>query len=97
MVPSRWGRLYAVTGTDKAFSTRAEAEAHLATLGKAEPKVMIFNATDGIYAYPTAVSEIKANQLIAEMRARFAVQGYYKTASGERIAPEAVEYTLEAV
>ena len=62
-----------------------------------QPKVMIFNATDGIYAYPTAVSEIKANQLIAEMRARFALQGYYKTASGERIAPEDVQYTLEDV
>ena len=38
-----------------------------------QPKDMIFNATDGIYAYPSAVSEIKANQLIAEMRARFAL------------------------
>lgn len=60
-------------------------------------KVMIFNATDGIYAYPNAVSEIKASELIAEMRARFALQGYYKTASGERIAPEEVQYTLEDV
>jgi hypothetical protein len=33
-VASRWGTLYAVNGTDKAFSTRAQAEEYLATLPK---------------------------------------------------------------
>jgi hypothetical protein len=53
------------------------------------PQVMIFNATDGIYAWPEPVNREDAERFIEQLRAQFARQGYYKTASGERIAPEA--------
>jgi hypothetical protein len=53
---------------------------------------MLFNNTDQVFASPeTFETEDAAVRYAENFRRRFAAQGYYKTARGERIAPEDVE------
>jgi len=56
----------------------------------------IYNATDNIWATPdTYASQEAAELAVRVFRIRFRQQGYYRTATGLRIAPEDVE--LEVV
>jgi hypothetical protein len=58
-------------------------------------RYLVFNATDGIYASPEAMTKAEAEQFIASFKERFRQQGYYKTAMGQRIPVDAVEFELE--
>lgn len=56
----------------------------------------LWNATDHVFADPrTFATREQAVEAAAQFRARFKVQGYYKTAEGLRIDPSEVE--LEVV
>jgi hypothetical protein len=45
-------------------------------------KYLIFNETDGVYAYPEPVSAAEAKRIIAELRKRYRRQGYYASVTG---------------
>ena len=52
----------------------------------------LWNETDQVFAAPNTFKTEKAALTYAEkFRKRFAMQGYYLTASGHRIPPEAVK------
>lgn len=53
-------------------------------------RYIVFNETDGIVAHPTAMSLEEARTFIRDFPRRFASQGYYLTASQERIKPEEI-------
>ena len=58
----------------------------------------LFNQTDQVYASPDEFrSRAAAEKCARDFRRRFAVQGYYLTASGRRIAPEDVDLVVESV
>ena len=53
---------------------------------------MLWNAEDEVFASPeTFKTEAKAEAFAKQFRKRFAVQGYYLNARGERIAPSDIE------
>lgn len=59
---------------------------------------LLWNETDQVYASPEEFeSERAASDYAAAFRKRYAAQGYYKTASGERISPQALELVVERV
>ncbi len=59
---------------------------------------LLWNETDQVYATPEQFKTAREAQAYAhEFRKRYAAQGYYKTASGERISPEEVELVVEPV
>ena len=45
-------------------------------------KYLIFNETDGVYAYPEPVSGAEAKRIIVKLRERYQRQGYYASAAG---------------
>jgi hypothetical protein len=45
-------------------------------------KYLIFNETDGVYAYPHAVSRSEAERIIAERLEGYRRQGYYASVRG---------------
>jgi hypothetical protein len=52
---------------------------------------MLWNGTDRVFASPEEFETEGAAEAYADsFRARYQTQGYYKTAGGERIAPEDV-------
>ena len=58
----------------------------------------VWNDTDGIPAAPEAFSSFdEAYDFGVEFRRRFRSQGFYKTAAGQRINPEAIELRIEEV
>ena len=57
-------------------------------------KYLIYNCTDGIFAYPEPVTLSQAREFIREFPKRFSHQGYYKTIDGTRIRPEAVRLEI---
>lgn len=56
--------------------------------------VYVYNSTDGILAWPSPMTLEEARAFIREFPKRFARQGHYTTATGERIKPVDVELTL---
>lgn len=55
----------------------------------------LWNETDQVFAAPDSFKTEKAAQTYAkEFRKRFAVQGYYLTASGQRISPDEVKLVV---
>lgn len=52
--------------------------------------VLVWNATDGIYASPEYMTDADADKFINEFPKRFAHQGYYLTSKWERIDPSQV-------
>ena len=59
---------------------------------------LLWNETDQVYASPEEFkTEGEAQEYARELRKRYAAQGYYKTASGDRISPEDVELVVEPV
>ena len=57
----------------------------------------VFNATDGVYASPDVFDTAGAEEFCSQFRRKFKmIQGYYKTADGERIDPADVKLVLEA-
>ena len=58
--------------------------------------LLLWNETDQVYASPEEFkTEGEAEAYALEFRKRFAAQGYYLTARGERISPEDVELVVE--
>jgi hypothetical protein len=43
---------------------------------------LIYNETDGIYAYPEPVSKAEGERIISELKTRYERQGYYASAQG---------------
>jgi len=43
---------------------------------------LIYNETDGIYAYPRPVSRAEGERIISELKMRYERQGYYASAHG---------------
>ena len=59
---------------------------------------LLWNNTDQVYASPEEFrTEREAQAYALEFRKRYARQGYYKTANGERISPGAVELVVEPI
>lgn len=59
---------------------------------------LLWNETDQVYASPEEFeSERAAMEFASDFRKRFAAQGYYKTTSGERISPDAVELVVKPI
>ena len=56
-----------------------------------EKRYRVFNRTDGILAAPSQMTLDEAKAFIRSFPSRFARQGYYLTATRERIRPEDVE------
>lgn len=61
----------------------------------AKRRYHVFNHTDGVWAWPFPMNREEAEEFVNEFPERYERQGYYLTASGERIRPEDVE--LEVV
>lgn len=57
-------------------------------------RFMVFNATDGVPAAPDLVTLGEAQRFILRFRSRYAAQGYYLTAFGDRIPAERVELRI---
>ncbi len=58
---------------------------------------LLWNETDQVYASPEAFNtEKEAEAYALAFRKRYAAQGYYKTAGGERISPDEVELVIQA-
>ena len=60
----------------------------------AKRRYQVFNHTDGIWASPLPMSRNEAEAFVREFPRRYGRQGYYLTASRERIRPEDVELEL---
>ena len=59
---------------------------------------LLWNGTDQVYASPEEFkTEGEAHAYARKFRKRFATQGYYKTANGERISPADVELVVEPI
>lgn len=56
--------------------------------------VYVYNSTDGVLAWPGQLPINQAREFIREFPKRYERQGYYLTATGERIQPQNVELTL---
>jgi hypothetical protein len=56
-----------------------------------EGRYLVFNATDGIYASPDAMTKAEADEFVANFKERFRQQGYYKTAMGQRIPVDGIK------
>ncbi len=59
-----------------------------------DKRFLVYNLTDGILACPELLTLAEARSFIRSFPERFAQQGYYLTASGERIRPELVEFDM---
>jgi hypothetical protein len=59
-----------------------------------EKRFLVYNLTDGVLAHPELLTLAEARSLIRGFARRFTRQGYYLTASGGRIDPEAVELEI---
>jgi hypothetical protein len=57
-------------------------------------KYLIFNRTDGVYAYPEAVSHAEGNRIIQKLKRRYKRQGYYASVSDGRIPVSMLELEL---
>jgi len=58
-------------------------------------KFMVWNDTDGVPAAPEPFdTPDEAWGFIDRFRKRYATQGYYLTAQGERISPDDVEFLV---
>jgi len=56
----------------------------------AEARFLVYNVTDGVLAWPELMTLADARRFVKQFPERFARQGYYLTASWERISPDAV-------
>lgn len=56
--------------------------------------VYVYNSTDGVLAWPGPLPLNQAREFIREFPKRYEKQGFYRTATGERIRPEDVELVL---
>jgi len=54
----------------------------------------VFNRTDGIPASPDSMTLQEAEAFVREFPKRYKQQGYFLTATGERIPPESVKLVL---
>lgn len=57
-------------------------------------KYLIFNRTDGVYAYPEAVSHAEGKRIIQNLKRRYKRQGYYASVSDGRIPISMLELEL---
>ena len=57
-------------------------------------KYLIFNRTDGVYAYPELVSQAEGKRIIVKLRQRYRQQGYYASVSQGRIPISMLELEL---
>lgn len=56
----------------------------------AEARFLVYNVTDGVMAWPELMTLAEARRFVQQFPERFARQGYYLTATWERIGPDAV-------
>ena len=56
----------------------------------AEARFLVYNVTDGVMAWPELMTLADARRFVQQFPDRFARQGYYLTASWQRISPDAV-------
>jgi hypothetical protein len=56
--------------------------------------VYVYNSTDGVLAWPGPLPISPAKEFIREFPNKYKQQGYYRTATGERIRPEDVQLVL---
>lgn len=59
-----------------------------------EKRFLVYNLIDGVLACPDLLTLAEARRFIRSFPARFTRQGYYLTASGERIRPDVVEFDI---
>ena len=59
-----------------------------------EKRFQVYNWTDGVPAHPDPMTLAEAMAFARHFPGRFAQQGYYLTASGERIRPDDVELEI---
>ncbi len=57
-------------------------------------RFLVYNLTDGIEAHPDLMMLAEARRFVRDFAGRFAVQGYYLTASRERMSPEDVSLEI---
>lgn len=57
-------------------------------------KYVIFNRTDGVFAYPEAVSYAEARRLVAQLKQRYKRQGFYSSVSQGRIPISMLELEI---
>ena len=58
---------------------------------KDDRRFMVFNLTDGVPAAPERMTLQAAQQFVLRFPQRYALQGYYLTASRERVPADRVE------
>ena len=61
---------------------------------KRNRRYMVFNRTDGVFAAADLLSLRAARELVRCFRHRYAAQGYYLTAWGERVPADSVELEI---
>ena len=59
-----------------------------------QPTVYVYNSTDGVLAWPGPLPINLAREFIREFPKRYERQGFYLTATGERIPAESVKLVL---
>lgn len=57
-------------------------------------RFLVYNLTDGVLVHPDLLTLAEARSLIRGFAGRFSRQGYYLTASGERLSPELIEFDI---
>ena len=62
-----------------------------------ESLYVVMNETDGIPASPDAMTYEAADKFCREFIERFAGQGYYLTAAGQRINPNEISLAIEPI
>lgn len=60
----------------------------------AEKRFMVFNATDRVFVTADLLTLQQAQEIVYLFPKRYAAQGYYLTASGERVPPNLIELQI---
>lgn len=67
---------------------------YLENMGSDEKRYLVYNRTDEVLAHPTLMTLGEAEEFIRRFPARFRHQGYYFTASQERIPAQNVDLAI---
>mgnify|MGYP007044044985 FL=1 len=75
-------------------SPHPQEEASHSDASRAERRFLVYNRTDGIIAHPALMTLAEATEFIRRFSARFDRQGYYLTASRDRVPAGTVELQI---
>ena len=75
-------------------SPHSQEKASHRDASRSERRFLVYNRTDGIIAHPALMTLAEATEFIRRFPARFDRQGYYLTASRERVLASAVEFQI---